>query len=145
MCTSRAPEPMCSPWTTKTDRKGGAPMRDRSMSNGGKVRLGARDVGRLTFHVHVPSAGAYVLAVDYEDRSERWCADAGQVHVERWQGSPGRQGRRAVDLPCARPERRSLCARRGLRRPIGKVVRRCGTGPCRTVARFAWAPGTSGG
>ena len=48
-------------------QKGGAPMRDRSMSNGGKVRLGAKDVGRLTFHVRVPSAGAYTLAVDYED------------------------------------------------------------------------------
>ena len=42
-------------------------MRDRSMSNGGKVRLGAKDVGRLTFHVQVPSAGAYTLAVDYDD------------------------------------------------------------------------------
>ena len=48
-------------------QKGGAPMRDRSMSNGGKVRLGAKDVGRLTFHVRVPDAGAYTLAVDYED------------------------------------------------------------------------------
>lgn len=48
-------------------RKGSAPMRDRSMSNGAKVRLGARDIGRLTFHVRVPSAGAYTLAVDYED------------------------------------------------------------------------------
>jgi hypothetical protein len=48
-------------------QKGGAPMRDRSMSNGGKVRLGAKDVGRLTFHIRVPSAGTYTLAVDYED------------------------------------------------------------------------------
>ena len=48
-------------------QKGGAPMRDRSMSNGGKVRLGAKDVGRLTFHVYIPNAGAYTLAVDYED------------------------------------------------------------------------------
>jgi hypothetical protein len=46
---------------------GSAPMRDRSMSNGGKVRLGAKDVGRLTFHVLVPAAGTYTLAVDYED------------------------------------------------------------------------------
>jgi hypothetical protein len=48
-------------------QKGDAPMRDRSMSNGCKVRLGAKDVGRLTF-------------------------------------------------PCPRPERRSLYARRELRR-----------------------------
>lgn len=48
-------------------RQGSAPMRDGSMSNGGKVRLGARDVGLLTFHVHVPGAGAYQLAVRYED------------------------------------------------------------------------------
>jgi hypothetical protein len=48
-------------------RKGGAPMRDRSMSNGAKVRLGAKDVGRLTFQIRVPSAGTYTLAVNYED------------------------------------------------------------------------------
>ena len=48
-------------------RKGSAMMRDESMSNRAKVRLGAKDVGRLTFHVHLPSAGAYALAVDYED------------------------------------------------------------------------------
>jgi hypothetical protein len=48
-------------------RKGSAQMRDGSMSNGAKVRLGAKDIGRLTFDVRVPSAGAYTLAVDYED------------------------------------------------------------------------------
>jgi hypothetical protein len=48
-------------------RKGSALLRDESMSNHAKVRLGAKDVGRLTFDVHVPSAGAYTLAVDYED------------------------------------------------------------------------------
>jgi len=48
-------------------RKGSALMRDESMSNHAKVRLGAKDIGRLTFDVHVPSAGAYTLAVNYED------------------------------------------------------------------------------
>lgn len=48
-------------------RTGSASMRDGSMSNGAKVRLGAKDIGRLTFHVRVPTAGAYTLAVDYED------------------------------------------------------------------------------
>jgi hypothetical protein len=37
------------------------------MSNHAKVRLGAKDIGRLTFHVYLPSAGAYNLAVNYED------------------------------------------------------------------------------
>ena len=48
-------------------RKGSAMMRDRSMSNGAKVRLGAKEVGRLAFEILVPSAGAYTLAVDYVD------------------------------------------------------------------------------
>jgi hypothetical protein len=48
-------------------RKGSALMRDESMSNHAKVRLGAKDIGRLTFDVHVPSAGAYTLALNYED------------------------------------------------------------------------------
>jgi hypothetical protein len=48
-------------------RKGSAMMRDESMSNHAKVRLGAKDIGRLTFHVRVPSAGTYTVAVDYED------------------------------------------------------------------------------
>ena len=48
-------------------RKGSVMMRDESMSNHAKVRLGAKDIGRLTFHVRLPGAGAYTLAVDYED------------------------------------------------------------------------------
>ena len=40
-------------------------MRDGSMSNGVKSRLGAQDVGKLTFNVHVPAAGRYTLAVNY--------------------------------------------------------------------------------
>jgi hypothetical protein len=48
-------------------RKGSALMRDESMSNHAKVRLGAKDIGRLTFNLHVLGAGAYTLAVNYED------------------------------------------------------------------------------
>jgi hypothetical protein len=48
-------------------RKGATQMRDRSMSNGAKVRLGAKDVGRLNFQIRVPSAGSYTVAVNYED------------------------------------------------------------------------------
>jgi hypothetical protein len=48
-------------------RKGSALMRDESMSNYAKVRLGAKEIGRLTFDVYVPTAGAYALAVDFED------------------------------------------------------------------------------
>ena len=43
-------------------RKGSALMRDESMSNHAKVRLGAKDIGWLTFDVHVPSAGASALS-----------------------------------------------------------------------------------
>jgi hypothetical protein len=46
-------------------QKGSAMMRDASMSNGAKVRLGAKDVGRLTFHVHLAKAGRYALGVNY--------------------------------------------------------------------------------
>jgi hypothetical protein len=42
-------------------------MRDGSMSNGAKSRLGAKDVGKLTFEVLVPSAGSYDLVVEYTD------------------------------------------------------------------------------
>ena len=42
-------------------------MRDASMSNGAKNRLGANDIGRLTFTIHVAKAGAYRLAVNYGD------------------------------------------------------------------------------
>ncbi len=48
-------------------QEGTTVMRDRSMSNGAKSRLGARDVGTLTFPVHVPETGAYALAVEYTD------------------------------------------------------------------------------
>ena len=41
-------------------------MRDPSMSNGAKARLGAKD-GRLTFHVTVPKAGTYALGTNYID------------------------------------------------------------------------------
>jgi len=42
-------------------------VRDRSMSNGAKSRLGANDVGKLTFEVLAPDAGSYDLAVRYTD------------------------------------------------------------------------------
>ena len=42
-------------------------MRDPSMSNGAKTRLGARDIGRLTFQIHVAKAGPYRLTVNYGD------------------------------------------------------------------------------
>ena len=44
---------------------GSAVMRDASMSNGTKSRLGAKDVGKLTFHITVPNAGRYRLSVNY--------------------------------------------------------------------------------
>ncbi len=46
-------------------QKGAAVLRDGSMSNGTKSRLGAGEVGTLTFHITVPKAGAYTLAVNY--------------------------------------------------------------------------------
>ncbi|HWB82960.1 MAG TPA: hypothetical protein VG675_02385 [Bryobacteraceae bacterium] len=49
------------------ERRGSALLRDASRSNGAKVRLGAKDVGRLTFHIHVAKAGTYRIAVRYED------------------------------------------------------------------------------
>ncbi len=48
-------------------RKGAAQMQDRSMSNNAKVRLGAKDIGRLNFQIYLPSVGSYTLAVNYED------------------------------------------------------------------------------
>jgi hypothetical protein len=48
-------------------RKGASVMRDPSMSNGAKARLGANDIGRLTFHVHIAKQGTYRLAVNYGD------------------------------------------------------------------------------
>jgi hypothetical protein len=46
-------------------QQGGALMRDASMSNGAKTRLGAGQVGTLTFDINVPKAGAYTLTVNY--------------------------------------------------------------------------------
>ncbi len=46
-------------------RQGSALMRDGSMSNGAKARVGANDIGRLTFRVHLPADGAYALAVNF--------------------------------------------------------------------------------
>lgn len=48
-------------------RQGSALMRDRSMSNGAKVRLGANNIGHLTFHIHLAQGGSYRLAVNYGD------------------------------------------------------------------------------
>lgn len=48
-------------------RQGSALMRDASMSNGAKVRLGAKDIGHLTFHVHLATDGLYTVAANYED------------------------------------------------------------------------------
>jgi hypothetical protein len=48
-------------------REGSALMRDPSMSNGAKTRLGAKDIGRLTFRIHVAQAGSYRLGVNYGD------------------------------------------------------------------------------
>jgi hypothetical protein len=48
-------------------REGSSVMRDPSMSNGAKTRLGAKDIGRLSFHVHVAKQGLYRLAVNYGD------------------------------------------------------------------------------
>jgi len=48
-------------------REGSSVMRDPSMSNGAKTRLGANDIGRLSFRIHVAKPGAYRLAVNYGD------------------------------------------------------------------------------
>jgi len=48
-------------------QQGTAVMRDRSMSNGAKARLGAKDVGKLTFDIYVPDAGPHTLEVEYTD------------------------------------------------------------------------------
>jgi hypothetical protein len=49
------------------DRAGSSVMRDASMSNGAKARLGAKDIGRLSFRVHMAKQGTYRLAVNYGD------------------------------------------------------------------------------
>jgi hypothetical protein len=46
-------------------QQGSAVMRDGSMSNGAKSRLAAKDVGKLTFNIYVPKAGAYRLDVNF--------------------------------------------------------------------------------
>jgi hypothetical protein len=46
-------------------RQGSALMRDASMSNGAKIRLGANAIGMLTFHINVEKAGSYTLALHY--------------------------------------------------------------------------------
>ena len=46
-------------------QKGSVIMRDGSMSNGAKSRLGAKEVGKLSFPVYVSAAGRYDLAVEY--------------------------------------------------------------------------------
>lgn len=48
-------------------RQGSALLRDASMSNGAKVRLGANAIGRLSFQIYVEKAGTYVLAVRYSN------------------------------------------------------------------------------
>jgi hypothetical protein len=46
-------------------QQGSAIMRDLSMSNGAKSRLGANDVGKLTFNIYVAASGRYSLALNY--------------------------------------------------------------------------------
>ncbi len=48
-------------------QQGSALMRDASMSNGAKSRLGAAGHGSLSFRIHVVKAGPYRLTVDYSD------------------------------------------------------------------------------
>ncbi|MEO8300209.1 MAG: exo-alpha-sialidase [Rhizomicrobium sp.] len=48
-------------------RKGASVLRDPSMSNGAKSRLGAKEVGRLSFQIHIAKKGTYRLAVNYGD------------------------------------------------------------------------------
>jgi hypothetical protein len=85
-------------------QKGSAIMRDGSMSNGAKSRLGAKDVGKLSFRVHVPAAGRYDVAVEYTgigfDATPRLSVNgavvagsAGTVPID-----PARAARRATDL-----------------------------------------------
>ena len=48
-------------------QQGSALMRDASMSNGAKSRLGAVGHGSLSFRIHIAKAGQYRLKVDYSD------------------------------------------------------------------------------
>ena len=85
-------------------QQGSSIMRDGSMSNGVKSRLGAKDVGKLTFTVHVPAAGRYNLAVDYAgigfDSTPRLAVNGGTVtgSVAPAPVDPERAVRRARDL-----------------------------------------------
>ena len=74
-------------------QQGAAIMRDASMSSGGKSRLGARDVGKLTFTVHVPAAGKYKLAVEYAGIGfEAEFSQCLAIHAGQ-HGDPQHQGR----------------------------------------------------
>jgi hypothetical protein len=83
---------------------GSAIMRDGAMSNGAKSRLGARDVGRLRFDIHVPSAGSYRLAVEYTgigfEATPRLAVNGAPVtgEVTTAPVDPQRAARRARDL-----------------------------------------------
>jgi len=85
-------------------QRGSAIMRDGSMSLGGKSRLGAKDVGTLTFQVHVPAAGKYNLVVDYAgigfDATPRLAVNGALVSgsVSAAPVDPERAARRASDL-----------------------------------------------
>jgi hypothetical protein len=85
-------------------QRGSAIMRDGSMSNGVKSRLGAQDVGKLTFNVHVPAAGRYNLAVEYAgigfDATPRLAVNgtAATGSVAPAPVDPERAARRARDL-----------------------------------------------
>jgi len=48
-------------------RQGSALLRDPAMSNGAKIRLGAKEIGHLTFSIRVGKQGTYKVAVRYED------------------------------------------------------------------------------
>jgi len=85
-------------------QKGSAIMRDGSMSNGAKSRLGAKDVGKLSFPVHVASAGRYELTVEFTgigfDATPRLSVNGTLVagSVTTAPVNPARTARRAVDL-----------------------------------------------
>jgi hypothetical protein len=46
-------------------RRGAALMRDPSMSNESKVRLGSGEIGRLTYRITVPAAGSYDVRLHF--------------------------------------------------------------------------------
>lgn len=85
-------------------QKGSSIMRDASMSNGAKSRLGAKEVGTLTFDVHVPAAGRYDLVVEYAgigfEATPRLSVNGTVVagSVATAPVDPARAARRATDL-----------------------------------------------